>query len=205
MFVHYYLATALDLPPITASLYEYVTAGNGVFKRASRDVMRATIPIGDCRIRGLAPVKPELVTNFGKVPEAIVTEILDVSREAARKDLESLFYLGLQAGEWQLEIPQQIQTYDSVRPVEKGVGSPYERAVIEIHSHHRMQATFSPDDDHDETGFRIYGVIGKINPVQDYWPEINLRVGVYGDWWPLPAERILEMPVRLNDRNAESE
>lgn len=205
MFVHYHLATTHDLPPITASLYEYVTAGNGVFKRARRDVMSATIPICDCRIRGLAPVKPELVTNFVKVPEAIVTEILYVSREVAQKDLEALFYLSLQANEWRLEIPQQIQTYESVKPVEKGVGSPYERAVIEIHSHHRMPATFSLDDDHDETGFRIYGVIGKINPARDYWPEINLRVGVYGDWWPLPAEMILEMPVKLNDCNAESE
>ena len=36
MFVHYLLATAAELPPISAPLYEYVFAGNGVFKRAAR-------------------------------------------------------------------------------------------------------------------------------------------------------------------------
>lgn len=202
MFVRYHLATNRELPPITAPLYEYVFAGNGVFKRARRDVMSATIPISDCRIHGLATVEPGLVTSFDKVPAEIVEQILAAACDTARQDLEMLFHLSLQAGRWQLEIPRQIQTYDSVEPTEKGAGSSYERAIIEIHSHHRLPADFSTDDDKDETGFRIYGVIGRINPARDWWPEINLRIGVYGDWWSLPAERIIEMPPRLLDHNA---
>jgi len=203
MFVNHLLATSEDLPPITAPLYEYVTAESGVFKRARRDVMSATIPVCMGRIKGLKPVKPELITDFDRVPESIMIKILEVSAEAARQELEALFYLSLQSREWRLEIPRQIQRYDSVEPCEKGAGSPYERAVIEIHSHHRMPPRFSPEDDRDETGFRIYGVIGSLNPARDYWPAINLRLGVYGDWWPLQADRILEMPQRLRDHNSE--
>lgn len=203
MLVHYHLATTPNPPPITAPLYEYVIAGNGLFKRARRDVMSATIPICEGRISGLAPVKPELITNFDRVPEALVRRILELATQAARHGLEALFYLSLQSGQWRLDIPRQIQTYDSVEPCEKGAGSPYERAVIEIHSHHRMPALFSSDDDRDETGFRIYGVIGSLNPARDYWPVINLRLGVYGDWRQLQADRILEMPPALRDHNLE--
>jgi hypothetical protein len=53
-----------------------------------------------------------------------------------------------------------LQTYDSVKPVEKGMGSPYERAII---------------------------------------------MGVYGDWWPLRADRIIEMPAELIDCNTKDE
>jgi PRTRC genetic system protein A len=203
MLVHHHLATTKITPPITAPLYEYIFGGNGVFKRARRDLMSATIPVCNVRITGLEPVEPEFTTSFGRVPETMVARILDSATEAARHTLEALFYLSLQSGEWRLEIPRQIQTYRSVEPCEKGAGSPYERAIIEIHSHHRLRPVFSPDDDRDETGFRIYGVIGSLNPARDYWPAINLRLGVYGDWWPLQADRILEMPPRLLDHNSD--
>ncbi|SRR6266498_323695 len=203
--VHHILATTSDPPPITALLYEYILAGNGVFKRARRDVMSATIPISVCRVSGLASIEPEFTTSFGKVPEAMVKRIISVAEDAAVQGLESLFYLSLHDGAWMLEIPPQIQTYTSVEPCEKGAGSPYERAVIEIHSHRLHRPEFSPDDDKDETGFRIYGVIGKLNPASGWWPAINFRLGVYGDWWPLPADRILEMPLKLRDHNFREE
>lgn len=205
MLVRYHLATTHELPPITAPLYEYVFAGNGIFKRARRDLMSATIPICSGRISGLAPVKAEFITNFGIVPATAMTQILEIASGAAKEGLESLFYLSFRADRWELEIPRQFQTCNSVEPAEKGRGSPYERAVIEIHSHHRMPARFSRADDSDETGFRIYGVIGNINPARDHWPMINLRLGVYGDWWSLRADRILEMPLRLRDLNADLE
>lgn len=205
MFVRYLLANAAELPPISSPLYEYIFAGNGVFKRAVRKEMSAMIPVSECTIRGLAPVEPELSTRFGKVPEFIVQQVLEAAHEAARQELEILFHLSFVDGKWQLEVPPQIQRYASVGPIEKGAGSSYERAIIEIHSHHRMPARFSPDDDRDETGFRIYGVIGNLNPHSAHWPKINFRAGVYGDWWPLPADRIIEMPAELIDCNAQDE
>jgi hypothetical protein len=106
MLVNYHIAKTPELPPITAPLYEYIVAGNGVFKRAQRDVMNAMIPISRGQIRGLATMEPEFITNFGKVPGTIVNQIINVATEAARQELEALFYLNLQGGVWQLEIPK---------------------------------------------------------------------------------------------------
>jgi PRTRC genetic system protein A len=205
MLVRYLLASGAELPPISAPLYEYVFAGNGVFKRAARKEMSAMIPASECAIRGLAAVELKLSFQFDRVPESITQQILEAAREAARQELEILFHLSLADGKWRLEIPPQIQRYASVEPMEKGAGSSYERAIIEIHSHHRMPAKFSPDDDREETGFRIYGVIGNLNPRTAHWPKVNFRVGVYGDWWPLPADRVIEMPTQLIDCNTKNE
>ncbi|MBL8190655.1 MAG: hypothetical protein JNK38_21730 [Acidobacteria bacterium] len=163
------------------------------------------IPVSECAIRGLAPVEPELSIQFDRVPASILQQILDTARDAARQELEILFHLSLVNEKWRLEVPPQIQRYASVEPMEKGAGSSYERAIIEIHSHHRMPAEFSPDDDREEAGFRIYGVIGNLNPRSAHWPKINFRMGVYGDWWPLRADRIIEMPAELIDCNTEDE
>jgi hypothetical protein len=73
-------------------------AGNGVFKRAQRDVMSAMIPISSGQIRGLTMIEPEFITCFGKVPEAIVTQFLDVATEVAQQDVEALIYLNLRGG-----------------------------------------------------------------------------------------------------------
>jgi hypothetical protein len=181
--------------------YNYVIAGNGVFIRAERDVMSATIQISECEIRGLPPIEPEFNPSFGKVPEAMLNRIINLAVETAKCKVEGLFYLSLQSSEWQLEIPRQIQTRNSVKPCEQGSGSPYQRAIIEIHTHPFSKiARFSSDDNEDETGFRIYGVMANLNP-RNYRPTLNLRLGVYGYWWRLPADRIFEMPSRLHDHN----
>ena len=51
--------------------------------------------------------------------------------------------------------------------------------VAEFHSHGGSRAFFSATDDRDEQGFRIYGVVGRLDTPL---PELRLRVGVC--WQP---------------------
>ena len=51
--------------------------------------------------------------------------------------------------------------------------TPIPDAIVEIHSHHAMAAYFSATDDRDETGRRVYGVLGRINTAA---PELAFRV-----------------------------
>ena len=51
--------------------------------------------------------------------------------------------------------------------------TPVHDAMVEVHSHHAMRAYFSATDDRDETGRRIYGVLGRLDGLH---PEIALRV-----------------------------
>ena len=76
--------------------------------------------------------------------------------------------------------------------------------VAEFHSHGSSRAFFSATDDRDEQGFRIYGVVGRLD---DPRPELSLRVGVYGHFTPLDWPPVFDGPnpgVRLIGQEAET-
>jgi hypothetical protein len=60
-----------------------------------------------------------------------------------------------------------------------------------------MPPDFSETDDKDESGFRLYGVIGNLHQA----PKIRLRVGCYGYFWEIPASWALKLPRGLMDCN----
>jgi hypothetical protein len=69
------------------------------------------------------------------------------------------------------------------------------KALIDLHSHAVMDPFFSPTDNKDEQGFRIFAVIGKLNEN----PKICVRVGVYGTYWNIPADMVFELPGEIRD------
>jgi len=194
--VAYRIAQTADLGPIQASSYEYVLAGNGVFLRAVRTGLAITLPIAICEVRNLHPLEAKLELECGPIPAHLLSRILGLARQAAAEEpREALFHLSYAEDRWQLEVPPQAQTKGSVEPLESGPESSYARALVEIHSHHRMPADFSNIDDQEERGFRIFGVIGCI------WkrPEIRFRVGVFGQFIEVPARWVCEMPAEIRD------
>ncbi|MBN1136567.1 MAG: hypothetical protein JXM73_08270 [Anaerolineae bacterium] len=195
--VDYLIATGGDLPPIRAGLYEYVLAGNGLFVRGQRCGLAATIPVAPCRVRGLAEVSPRVDLSYPKIPRRMLGDMLYLSWCAAVRDrpVEMLFHLWWDGG-WRLIVPDQAQTGISVVPTGPAIGSSYEKALVEVHSHHVMKPVFSAADDRDEVGFRIYAVLGNM---RDRRPGIRVRVGLYGYAHEIPARLIFEMPDGLMD------
>jgi PRTRC genetic system protein A len=162
-------------------LYTYITAANGLFIYAKRQGLEVLLPLETFRepIRGIEPLEPMLRLPW-RVPFALLNRMVSLSRRAMPN--EALFYLDYTFG-WKLRIPGQMAGRSMVKPEDD---YPEDAVLIEIHSHNSMDAFFSETDNRDETGFRIYGVLGKINTDR---PEIRLRVGVYGQ----------HVPVRVKD------
>lgn len=182
-----------ELGPPAAQMYEYVYGAGGVYVRARRDGLEAIVPVAVCELRGLEPVRPLVDLAYPRVPRQLVEAIVGTSITAAPD--EALFYLWFDgdAGRWHLEFPAQYATTTSVRPTDSGGGAVYARALVEVHSHHGMEARFSGTDDADETGFRLFAVVGSLFSR----PQIRLRVGVYGYFWEIPAETVFELPDTL--------
>ena len=178
-------------------MYDYVFGASGVFVRASRMFLTACVPVGACDIRGLARVAPSVRFEAQKVPREIVARILSRARSACverGQPREILFYLiyedtSEESGAWRLVEPEQIATGGSVHPTDDA-SDDYRRAIIELHSHHQMDAFFSSQDDADEQGFRLYAVIGNIFTN----PALRVRVGVYGYFYDITASDIFELP-----------
>lgn len=184
--------------PTVGKLYDYILAGNGVFIRALGAHLEACIPVSECEVRGLTPIEPFALLSTARVPPNYLRSMLRLSQSVCMpRDREALFHLIWLPEEdrWRLDMPDQIATATGVRPCEDGAGSSYQRALIEVHSHHSMAAFFSGQDDADEQGFRIYGVLGEIFTT----PKLRVRVGCYGYFWELPAEAIFELPEEIED------
>lgn len=197
MFIGYVLATREALPPIGNFLFEYVIAGNGLFLRARRTGLEAMIPYCQTPLQGLAPVRP-YVRLAGRVPLTLIqAALVQAWRELPN---EVLFWFLYREGPrlWNLVRPAQTNGPAGCRPAD-----PFDpqgaQALIDLHSHNTMPPAFSAIDDADEKGFRIYAVLGDL-PAR---PALLVRVGIYGRYAVLPADRVFEMPSYLQDAGKE--
>ena len=198
-----------QLPPITpGGLYELWETGSGDFIRARRTGLEVMLPLQLAGRPDLTPAAPYVKLDFPPVPGQLLEEMLGFSRQAsdrAGRPLEMLFHVSWneeRAG-WRLEVPPQVQRRASVRPTWSGADSSYQRALLEVHSHHRMDAYFSATDDRDEgRSFRLFAVLGRIFERQ---PHIRLRAGLFGRFWEIPAGWVFELPGWVSDCVSEEE
>jgi PRTRC genetic system protein A len=180
------------LPTIPDCLYAYIMAGNGVLLYAKRDNLEVLIPISRATIVGLPPLEP--FVNMPRVPAILMSNILQASGENLPNEILFWFNFDQDRQVWNLDAPLQVCRPASVFPVDKSdpLGL---KALIDLHSHALMEPFFSPTDNKDEQGFRLFAVIGKVNAK----PEIRVRVGVYGNYWNIPADMVFEMPEEIQD------
>jgi hypothetical protein len=187
--IQHIIATNLSLPEIApTSMYEYVYGSNGTFVRAKRQGLEAIAPVSYYKAKGLRAISASVQMTYPAVPLFLVEQMLEASRiacDANNHPVEIVFHLYFENGNWQLAIPDQEQTATSCKPLDNSANSSYSRAIIEIHSHHNR----------DETGFRIYGVMGEIFSN----PQIRMRVGIYGHFYETATTGILELPAQLTD------
>ena len=180
------------LPPIPTCLYTYIMAGNGVFLYAKRDDLEVLIPISKVILAGLPPLEP--FVKMPRVSAMLLHHALNASKENLPNEILFWFNFNHDRQVWNLDAPLQICRPASVLPVDKNdpLGI---QALIDLHSHAVLDPFFSRTDNRDEQGFRIFAVIGRVNEK----PLILVRVGVYGNYWNIPAEIVFELPEEIRD------
>ena len=166
-------------------LYSYVAAANGLFISAQRQGLHVLLPLTRFkgRLHALQKLEPVLYL-VQRVPLDLLRLMITHSRRVMPN--EALFYLW-HDGSWKISMPDQHATQGTVKPVDD---YPPGDVLIEVHSHNSMPACFSSMDDRDETGFKVYGVLGKLQADR---PELALRVGVYGHFVPVTIDQVFEV------------
>jgi PRTRC genetic system protein A len=161
--------------------YDYVLAGNGLFVEAEGPLMAARVPVAECEVRGLGELETQVVLRYGKIPQRHFDLALNWMLTDRYKER---FAAIVWDGEYRVIIPRQAAEKEAVAGGgDEGHGATAavsylnpDKVVLELHSHAKMRAAFSGIDNTDETGLKVYGVLGKI----DVMPQVLLRVGVYG-------------------------
>ncbi len=147
--------------------YDYIFASNGIFIEAEGPLIAARIPVAECEIRGLAPIETKISLTYGSIPQ----RFFDLALNLFLADKSSEHYVAVTgAAGYHFYIPVQDKSAGGVT-YEVGAS-----VVLEMHSHGHMGAWFSATDNVDETGLKLYGVVGKLNAT----PIVKLRIGVYG-------------------------
>lgn len=160
--------------------FDYILAANGIFIEASNPILSARIPVSECQIRGLAPIKPRISMTYGSIPQSFFDLALD--RFLATPEVEAYVGVIANAG-YHFYIPDQDK---QEAKVVYNIGN---SVILDIHSHGSMRAFFSKQqDDKDETGLKLYAVVGNLRET----PIVCLRAGVYGYFWPLSWKDVFD-------------
>jgi PRTRC genetic system protein A len=178
------------LPEIPDCLYAYLLAGNGVFLNAKRPGLEVLIPVSITTIVGLPALIP-YVHLAQRIPKCLLLHALKLSLNQLPNEV--LFWFNAKQY-WIMQVPRQIACPSSVIPMES-LDEMGTSALVDLHSHGLLPPFFSKADNQDEQGFRIYAVLGQI----DKLPSIRVRVGVYGNYFDLPASTVFELPEEIVD------
>ena len=176
--------------------YDYVLGSGGVYVQSQDALLTARVPVAPGAVRGLAPVAEKVELTHGPIPAQLFAIGLRWFQDAPY--IERFFAVRWDGEGYRLVVPPQVGTAASL-----AYRSPA-GVVAEFHSHGSARAFFSATDDRDEQGFRIYGVVGRLDAPL---PELRLRVGVYGHFAPVDWSQVFDGPqpgLRLMDEEPES-
>ena len=177
--------------------YDYVLGSGGVYVQSESAHLTARVLVAPCEVRGLAPVAEKVDLTHGPIPAALFE--LGLRWFEDTPDTERLFAVRWDGRSYRLVVPEQEGTASSLEY------TPPAGVVAEFHSHGTSRSFFSATDDRDEQGFRIYGVVGRLDKPR---PELSLRVGVYGHFAQVEWPQVFDGPepgLRLIDKDNNKE
>ncbi len=176
--------------------YDYVLGAGGLYVQSESAQLTARVLAAPCEVRGLASVTEKVELTHGPIPARLFEVGLRWFQDTP--DTERFFAVRWDGRAYRLVVPEQEGTATRLKY------TPPTGVVAEFHSHGSSRAFFSKTDDGDEQGFRIYGVVGRLD---DPEPEVSLRVGVYGHFAPVDWPQVFDGPqpgVRLVDEEADA-
>ncbi|MBI4294663.1 MAG: hypothetical protein HY669_00675 [Chloroflexi bacterium] len=161
--------------------YSYVLAGNGLFLESQNPLLAARIALSPAPVRGLPALDPLLELKHGPVPGHLLALATDVM--AVEENLEVYLAIVWDGTAYALEIPTQEAdaghvSYQVVRDTVAG-----------IHSHSRMPACFSSQDDRDDQGLMVSVVLGHMDRLLH---SAVARLCVYGYFAPLELRQVFD-------------
>ena len=179
-----YLVARHGVPFRKGLAFDYLLAGDGLYLVAANEDLEVRVPIAQCQVRGLPPVYPSCTLKHGRIPGWIWDAIVWAAHVGYARGHEVMLTVRFDPSVgYRLTVPRQAAgpTHVVYRPISD--------AILEIHSHGPHAAAFSPTDDTDEQGLRLYGVVGRLGTGR---PEVALRVGAYGHFLPVPWEAVFQ-------------
>lgn len=168
--------------------HQIVHAGNGEFIRAKRAGLHAIIQISEICESVVTSIDP-VVEVEKKISAAAIAGIYkDFLRHLPNERLIWISKDGMMLAPRQRASQGMVKALDPFHPS-------LEHVIFDVHSHNKMEAYFSGQDDEDESkGFRVYIVIGRVGSKR---PQIAARIGCFGHFQNVPIQTVADLPSAL--------
>ena len=163
--------------------FDYVLGTGGLYVQSESANLTARVLVASAQVRGLAAVTEKLTLAHSPIPAHVFE--LGLGWVLAAPGTERFFAIRWDGDGYRLVVTPQEGTGSSLSY------EPPAGVVAEFHSHGKHSAFFSATDDRDEQGFRIYGVVGRLDTPA---PELALRLGIYGHFAPLAWRQVFDGP-----------
>lgn len=190
--VRHHIATPSCPLPDPQPGITWIWAANGVYKRGVSKDLDLLIPVGvSWPAPGLAHLLPHVrfCTWPQRLPGAFLTPLLEDAKRAAAGDTvlrpieKQYFFI------WRDGVRVVAPHGQDASAVHLRYRMPQSGPVLlDLHSHHGMDAYFSATDDCDDSGLSVSAVIGKIYTR----PTIVVRINVFGQRWAIPALMVFD-------------
>jgi PRTRC genetic system protein A len=190
--IRHHVATPICPLPEACPGITWIWAANGVYKRGVSAELDLMIPVGiSWPAPGLASLMPHVRWRSWaqRLPGAFLGPVLEDARQAGEGDrvlrpIEKQYFFVWRNGVRVVAPRGQDASAGHVRYAMPESGP----VLLDLHSHHGMDAYFSATDDRDDTGLSVSAVIGKIYTE----PTIVIRINVFGQRWAVPALAIFD-------------
>lgn len=210
--VKHHVATPGDALPARSPGITWIWAANGVYKRGVSCDLDLMIPVGiSWPAPGLTSLLPHVHWKQWphRLPGQLLAPLLEDAKRAAAggivlRPIEKQYFFV-----WRDTVRVVAPPGQDASAVHLAYAMPQAASgpiLLDLHSHHGMDAYFSATDDRDDTGLSVSAVIGKIYTQ----PTIVTRINVFGHRWAVPALMIFDALGPFTDgyegdRNADTE
>lgn len=168
-----------------------VVAANGVFVQVKRDWLDCTLRIAD-----IGPVPPlpygnvqeRIVFAFGVIPVRLLDAFVDAGRRKLPDEIAGGLIYSRRTGELRLQVYEALAASPGGIRYAMPTLAADESIAVDLHTHGRFHAVWSPTDDRDDQGIKVAGVFGDLHQPK---PSAAFRLAVNGyyRWLDHPWQR----------------
>lgn len=157
-----------------------VVAANGVFVQAKLDWLDCTLRIAD-----IGPVPPlpygiveeRIVFAFGVIPVRLLDAFVEEGRRKLPDEIAGGLIYSRRTGELRLQVYEALAASPSRIRYSMPTLAADESVAVDLHTHGRFHAVWSPIDDCDDQGVKVAGVFGDLHRQR---PSAAFRLAVNG-------------------------
>jgi PRTRC genetic system protein A len=173
------------LPAMSAG-QRLVVAANGLFVQVKLDWL-------DC-IHGLTPqglglplpygdVAERLSFSFGVLPIRLIEQFVEAARRSLPNEAAGALIYSRSSGRLRLALCEPMRCSPAHIDYRLPAMAEDETLAVDLHTHGRLAAFWSDEDDRDDLGIKVAGVFGRLHEAR---PDACFRLVINGLYRPLP-------------------